>query len=131
MQICGILLLTVPTIQYGGYFLLKVLSRRSGTSLTEFQRSMFRAGHAHAGVLVLLSLVAELLTDHSGLTGSWMWLARDGFPAAAILVSGGFFASAAGGGRTVPNRWVIILYLGILILAVSTLTLGIALIRNS
>jgi hypothetical protein len=47
---CGIILLTVPTIQYGGYFLLTILSGKSNLPLTDFQKSMFRAGHVHAGV---------------------------------------------------------------------------------
>ncbi len=131
MRICGIILLTVPTIQYGGYFLLKVLSQKTGTGLTDFQKSMFRAGHAHAGVLIILSLIAEILTDNSGLTGFWMFIVRDGFPGAAILVSGGFFAAAAGKGRTTPNTYIFILYLGILLLAVATIILGIALVSNS
>ena len=54
---CGIILLTVPTIEYGGYFLLSILSGKQKIALTDFQKSMFRAGHAHAGVLVILALL--------------------------------------------------------------------------
>jgi hypothetical protein len=47
----GYILLSVPTIIYGGYFLLSVMSgQHQELALTEFQKSMFRAGHAHAGV---------------------------------------------------------------------------------
>jgi hypothetical protein len=59
--IAGLLLITVPTIEFGGTFLLSVLSGKH-PELTEFQRSMFRAGHAHAGVLVILALVALVFT---------------------------------------------------------------------
>ena len=53
--LCGIILLTIPTIQFGGYFLLSVLSGTAGElSLTPFQEAMFRAGHGHAGVLIIL-----------------------------------------------------------------------------
>ena len=45
--IAGIVLLTVVTIEFGGLFLLH--SFRPGWELTDFQRSFFRAGHAHAG----------------------------------------------------------------------------------
>ncbi len=92
-QICGIILLTVPTIQYGGFFLLKILSGMQGQALTSFQKSMFRAGHAHAGVLVILALIAQILTDNAALGNIAEWIVRDGFTAAAILVSGGFFCS--------------------------------------
>lgn len=86
---CGIVLISVPTIEYGGYFLLKILSGSfSDLVLTEFQKSMFRAGHAHAGVLVILSLVAIILSDHARLAGFWKWIVLFGFPSSAILVSG-------------------------------------------
>ncbi|WP_143309278.1 hypothetical protein [Chitinophaga vietnamensis] len=61
---CGITLITVPTIEFGGHFLLRVLSgRMPSLSLTPFQRAMFRAGHAHAGVIVILSLICQALAD--------------------------------------------------------------------
>ena len=41
--IAGLLLITVPTIEFGGTFLLSVLSGKH-PELTEFQRSMFRPG---------------------------------------------------------------------------------------
>lgn len=126
--ICGIILLTVPTIIYGGYFLLTILSGRQKLPLTDFQKSMFRAGHAHAGVLVILSLIAEVLTDYAGLTPAMDHIVRIGFPLAAILVSAGFFASAAGRDITKPNRRIGILYLGIAVLIISLIILGIGLI---
>jgi hypothetical protein len=127
---CGIILLTVPTIQYGGYFLLSILSGKSKLPLTDFQKSMFRAGHAHAGVLVMLALIAEVLTDYAGIGPVWEHIVRTGFPSAAILVSGGFFASASGRNRTQPNSMIVILYLGVLILAACLIILGIGLING-
>lgn len=90
---CGIILLTVPAIAYGGYFLLTILTGTDTSQLTDFQQAMFRAGHAHAGVLVILALVAQLLTDHAGLNNNTERLVRNGFPFAAIFVSGGFFSA--------------------------------------
>jgi hypothetical protein len=127
---CGIILLTVPTIQYGGYFLLSILSGKLKLPLTEFQKSMFRAGHAHAGVLVILSLIAEILSDYASLNQSLEKFIHIGFPLSAILVSGGFFASASGKNITKPNNLISILYTGILLLAVSSIILGIGLIKN-
>jgi hypothetical protein len=126
---CGLILITIPTIQFGGYFLLKILSgKMSQLALTPFQKSMFRAGHAHAGVLVILSLVCELLTDAAALNTTVTWLVRAGVPFSTILISGGFFAAAAGNNRTTPNKWIAILYVGVLLLALSVLTLGIGLV---
>jgi len=127
---CGIILLTVPTIQYGGYFLLTILSGRNKLRLTDFQKSMFRAGHAHAGVLVILSLIAQLFIDNIQQGASIEWMLRIGFPLAAILVSGGFFASASGRDVNSPNKSIVILYLGALVLAASLIILGVTLINS-
>ena len=128
---CGIILLTVPTIQYGGYFLLTILSGKENLPLTDFQKSMFRAGHAHAGVLVLLALVAQILTDYAALNKPIEVSVRIGFVLSATLISGGFFASAVGSNVTKPTQLIWILYFGIFILAASLISLGIALIKSS
>ena len=127
---CGIILLTVPTIQYGGYFLLTILSGKAKLPLTDFQRSMFRAGHAHAGVLVILALVAQILIDYAALSNTLERIVRIGFGLAAILVSAGFFGAAAGKNITKPTPLISVLYIGIFVLAASVITLGIALIKN-
>ena len=57
---------------------------------------MFRAGHAHAGVLVILSLVCQLLADAASPAPDWaLWIARLGTPIAAVLIPMGFFLSVA------------------------------------
>jgi hypothetical protein len=101
--LCGLILLTVPTIQYGYYYLPTLLKGQTGQELTDFQRSMFRAGHAHAGVLIILALVAQLLLDYAALPGWLLWVARLGFPLAAVLVSAGFFAGAGGARSRSPH----------------------------
>ena len=59
---CGIILITVPTIEFGGVFLLKMLrTREPGYMDNPLRQSLFRAGHAHAGVIVILSLICEVL----------------------------------------------------------------------
>ena len=129
--VAGIILITIPTIQYGGYFLLRILSGQFKQPLTDFQRSMFRAGHAHAGVLVILAILAQLLIDQAQVSSTVESLLRSGFPLAAILVSGGFFAAASGTNRTKPSSAITILYAGIFILALVTVTLGIELIKSA
>ena len=126
--IAGILLVTVPTIEYGGTFLLGLLSR-SHADFTDFQRSMFRAGHAHAGVLVILALVTLLFADQAGFSSPIGWAVRIGFAAAPVLVSAGFFGAAIGEGRTRPGGLIVLLWIGVFVLAASVITLGIGLIR--
>ncbi|MFB6723544.1 hypothetical protein ACFCV3_25415 [Kribbella sp. NPDC056345] len=124
--LAGVILLTIVTIQFGGYFMTKIV--RGQVPMTDFQKSFARAGHAHAGVLVILSLVGLLYVDQTTLTGVPLWIARVAIPLAAILMSAGFFASSAGKGRTAPNQFLWILWLGAASLAVGVITLGIGLI---
>ena len=124
--IAGVILLTVVTIEFGGYFMTRIV--RGQVPMTDFQKSFARAGHAHAGVLVILSLVGLLYVDQTNLSGVALWIARIASPLAAILMSGGFFASSAGKGRTTPNQFLGLLWLGAASLAIGVLTLGIGLI---
>lgn len=124
--VAGILLLSIVTIEYGGTFLLRVV--RGDVPMTDFQKAFARAGHAHAGVLVILALVAAVLSDATTLTGLWGWVARSGVAVSAILVSAGFFAASAGKDVHEPNRLIAVLYAGAALLAASTITLGIGLL---
>lgn len=127
----GIILLTVPTIQYGGYFLLSSLTNRnSGYMDNALRQNFFRAGHAHAGVFVILALVCQILADSANLPIGWLWLARAGVPLAAILIPMGFFLSMASPAATEPNVMVSLIYIGAAALAVSVFTLGIGLLRH-
>jgi hypothetical protein len=125
----GILLITVPTIQYGGYFLLSLFSGRMvRMKPSPLQISFFRAGHAHAGVLVILSLICQLFVEHAALEPGFAWLVRVGIPLAAILIPLGFFLSVAFTPDR-PNKWIWSLYAGALALALSVVVLGVGLIR--
>ncbi|WP_412540163.1 hypothetical protein R8Z50_30760 [Longispora sp. K20-0274] len=127
-NLAGILLLTVVTIEFGGWFLTKIV--RGDVPMTDFQKAFARAGHAHAGVLVIFGLVCQLLADATTLTGAAGWVARLGVPAAAILMSGGFFASSAGRDVTKPNKAIVMLWVGALCLAAGVLTLGVGLLTS-
>jgi hypothetical protein len=89
-----IILITVPTIQYGGYFLLtSLMDKGSGNIDNPLRQNFFRAGHAHAGVIVILSLVCQILADAAFLPALLVWFVRIGVPLSAILISAGFFFS--------------------------------------
>ncbi|HYD40304.1 MAG TPA: hypothetical protein VEB43_05700 [Anaeromyxobacter sp.] len=126
----GITLLTVPTIVYGGLTVLGLLTggeaglAPSGLSLTPEQYALYRAGHAHAGVLVILSLVLQLLADHAALPGRLAVSARVAAPAAAIFVPGGFFGLAHAPALRVLT------YVGALLVSFATLTIGVGLLRR-
>ena len=124
----GIVLLTVVTIESGGAFLLRVAT--GGVPTTEFQKSFYRAGHAHAGVLVTLGLVCVLLAEATDLGGFARWLAATGVLVGAILLPAGFFFSAMGRGRTRPGRAAVLFPLGGLAIAAGVVTLGVGLLRG-
>jgi|SRR5690625_609910 len=129
-QTAGILLLAIVAVEWGGWHLLRVV--RGKTERTPFQERFERAGHAHAGVFLILSLVALVYADSIEISGGLVaWAAYNGIPLAAILMSAGFFLASAGQGRTQPNRLIVLLYLGIASLTAGVVTLGVALLTST
>src|SRR5215813_9870564 len=126
----GIILITIPTIQYGGYFLLtQLMTKASGYMDNPLRQNFFRAGHAHAGVIVLLSLICELLADSATLPMPLLWFIRIGVPLAAILISAGFFFSVLPPTAAQANGAISLIYIGAVVLAAAVVSLGIGLIR--
>lgn len=125
----GVILLTIVAIEYGGLFVLRIV--RGQHPVTPFQATFARAGHAHAGVLVTLALVCQILADAAAMSGPMSLLARNGIPLAAILMPAGFFFSSMGRGVTQPNRLIVLLYAGAVSLAVGVVALGIALLTTT
>lgn len=127
----GIILITVPTIQYGGYFLLtSLMNKSSGYMENPLRQNFFRAGHAHAGVIVILSLICQMLADAAVLPVPLSWFVRIGVPLSAILISAGFFFSVLPPTATQASGAVSLIYAGALILAIGVVTLGIGLLRS-
>jgi hypothetical protein len=127
----GIILITVPTIQYGGYFLLtSLMTKGSGYMDNPLRQNFFRAGHAHAGVIVILSLVCQILADAAALPNPLLWAVRIGVPLAAILISSGFFFSMLPPTATEPSGAVSLIYAGAVVLALAVVTLGVGLLRS-
>jgi hypothetical protein len=125
----GILFLTILAVEFGGTYLLRVV--RGSEAVTPFQLAFARAGHAHAGVLVILSLVVQLYADAVGATGAAGVLARNAIPLAAILMPVGFFLSSMRTGATAPSRWIALVWLGAASLAAGAVALGIGLLAGS
>lgn len=130
--VSGLTIITIPTIQFGGTFLLSQLgSRAAGYMDNPLRRGMFTAGHAHAGVLVLLTLIVQPLIDQTGLAGAASWLVRFGFVVSAILVSAGFFLAVASPSATKPGPLLRLVYIGALLLAICLLIVGVSLVSTS
>jgi hypothetical protein len=126
----GILLIILPTVMYGGLSLLSFLTgSASGYSDNPLRHDLWRAGHAHAGVYLVLSLVMLRYSDEAELPPFWKWLARTGTPIAAILIPAAFFLSVASPKATEPNSLIYLAYVGALFLAAGVLSLGVGLVR--
>jgi hypothetical protein len=81
----GIILITVPSIEFGGAFLLRMLRASASEYVNNpLRQNLFRAGHPHAGMLVILSLAMQLLADGLGSPTPMNLVARLGAPCAAI-----------------------------------------------
>jgi len=97
--------LSLVTVEYGGWALLSFVSARRG-QLDDFQTQFFRAGHAHAGVLLVLSLVYFLyLGSKTDFAESTQWIAGAILLTGVLAQSGGFFLHLAVGevGRGSPG----------------------------
>lgn len=130
IRTAGILMLVYPTVVLGGASLLwHWLTRRTTYYDHPLRQRLWRAGHAHAGVLLLLSLVALLLVDQAALADGWKQLVRIAFPASAILLPAAYFLSIARPDAERPNRLVNLAYLGGASLIIGMLTLGVGLLR--
>jgi hypothetical protein len=126
----GILLVVLPTVMYGGLTLLWMLiGNPPGFSDNPLRHDLWRAGHAHAAVYLVLSLVMLRYVDEAVLPPFWKWLARAGVPIAAILIPAAFFLSMASPAAKEPNGLINLAYLGALFLGGGVLSLGIGLIR--
>ena len=92
---------------------------------------MWRAGHAHAGVYLVLSLVMLRYVDDAALSPFWKWVARTGAPIAAILIPAAFFLSVLSPTAQEPNGLINLAYIGAVFLAAAVLSLGVGLIRGA
>jgi len=129
-MLAGILLVVIPTVMYGGLTLLTMLvTQAPGYADNPLRHDMWRAGHAHAGVYLVLSLVMLRYVDEALLSPFWKWLARVGAPIAAILIPAAFFLSVVSPSAKEPNALINLAYVGAVFLAGSVLSLGIGLIR--
>jgi hypothetical protein len=122
----GVLLLTIVAVEFGGWYVLQLVTGRQ--EATPFQKTFARAGHAHAGVLVSLALICQIFADAAALEGPLASVARSGVPLAAILIPAGYFFSSAGRGVTEPNRLIVLIYVGAVSLALGVVGLGIGLL---
>jgi fucose 4-O-acetylase-like acetyltransferase len=124
-----IALLSLVSVEFGGWALLGYFTGRGG--LGGFRERFFRAGHAHAGVPLVLSLVYFLYLERTGYSDGVRWLAGLLLIAGILAQSGGFFIHLGHGranqsslGTVVTRSGALLIGLALIMLVVGLLTGG-------
>jgi hypothetical protein len=107
-----IVLFSLVTVEYGGWALLGFLTGQGARNA--FRRQFFRAGHAHAGVLLVLSRVYFIYLGRAGYSTAAQWIAG----ALLLAPSEGFFVHLGMGGEGRSSAGTMLTRTGALLLAV-------------
>jgi hypothetical protein len=128
-RVAGILLIIMPTVVLGGASVLTLLVNDPAYTDNALRQDLWRAGHAHGGVLLVLSLIALRYVDEAALAERTRWFVRLAFPTAAVMLPLAFFLSVLDPDATEPNALVNLAYLGAVLLVAAMITLSVGLIR--
>lgn len=123
-----IIWILIPTVMYGGFSLLQFLTRRE-RPLSDWQLTMFRAGHAHAGVLQLMALLYAFFVRETPYTETTQVVWTVVLLIGVLLQSGGFFVhmavgrpdqGSAGTRTTMAGALVLVVAIGALVYGLIT-----------
>lgn len=129
-RLAGILLIVFPSVIYGGVTILRMLIGDPAYIQNDLRQDLWRAGHAHAGVLLLLALVVLRYVDEAELSSGLKAFVRIAAPTAAILLPAAYFLSVLEPDATEPNQLINLAFVGAVVLAIGLFTLGVGLIRT-
>ena len=118
----------LPTVMLGGYSLLQLMV--AGNALTPFQVTYFRAGHGHAGVLLIVALLYHSYLDKTAFSNSTKWLACTAMFVSILAISGGFFLHMILGEPGRASAGILITSLGALLLTLDVFLLVYGLIKS-
>jgi len=130
-RLAGVLFIVLPSVMFGGVSVLSLLIGDPAYLENALRQDLWRAGHAHAGVWLILALVMLRYVDDANLSDGLKDFVRLAAPAAAILVPAAFFLSVLSPDATEPNALIYLAYPGAILLAAGVLVLGIGLVRRS
>lgn len=126
----GLLLIILPTVMFGGVSILTLLISDPAYAANPLRQDLWRAGHAHAGVFLIFSLIVLRYVDDAQLSSALKWFVRAAIPSAAIFIPAAFFFSVLSPDATRPNGFIYLAYVGAVVLAAGVLTLGAGLIKT-
>jgi hypothetical protein len=126
--------LSLITVEFGGWALLAFLTGRGSfgddPALAGHRMRFFRAGHAHAGVLIVLSLVFYVYLDRADFGNGWDWLVGLILVAGTLAQSGGFFIHLGKGAPDTSSVGTTVTRAGAILIAVALVILAIGLIQQ-
>lgn len=129
-RLAGLLLVILPTVIYGGVSILTLLITDPRYMQNKLRQDLWRAGHAHAGVLLILSLVMLRYVDEANLSEGWKNVIRTIIPLSAIFLPAAFFLSVLSPDATEPNGMIYLAYIGAAMLALGLVALGVGLLKR-
>ena len=125
--------LSLLTVELGGWALLGFLTGRGSLGPPEgidHRMRFFRAGHAHAGVLIVLSLVYYLYLDRAEYSNGIDWFVGLLLVAGVLAQSGGFFVHLAKGAPAAPSVGTTVTRLGAILIAAALVIVAVGLIKE-
>jgi hypothetical protein len=127
-RVAGAIFLALVTVMFGGASLLRYLIE--GETLSDWQVSQFRAGHAHGGVLLILTLVYVLFLERTRWSTTRRRLALATLIVGGVGQSGGFFLHMLAGEEGDFSAGTAMTLAGAVLLAVAVIALGVSLLRD-
>jgi hypothetical protein len=119
-------------VEYGGWALLNAYTGRLPVGeLADWQKQFWRAGHAHAGVLLVLSLVYLLYLPRAEFSDTTEWILGIGLLVGLLCQSGDFFLHLAAGEGGRPPVGTKLTRGGALLIAAALITLAVGLIQTA
>lgn len=128
-RVAGLVLIIMPAVVLGGVSVLTLLVHDPAYVENPLRQDLWRAGHAHAGVLLILSLVTLRYVDEARLAERTRRMVRWAFPVAAVLMPLAFFLSVLDPDATEPNILIYLAYVGGAVVFAAMLTLAVGLLR--
>jgi hypothetical protein len=126
--------LSLVSVEFGGWALLGFLtgsgSLGDDRAVANHRMRFFRAGHAHAGVLIVLSLVFYIYLDRTDFSNGWDWLVGLILVAGTLAQSGGFFIHLGVGAPERPSLGTTVTRVGAILIATALVILAIGLIQQ-
>ena len=126
----AVFVLSFLGVMFGGSVLLRKLVDDPAYGASPLHQDLWRAGHAHAALFLVLALVCLPWIDAARLSGRWRWFCRIAISSASITFPLAFFLAASEPSVAVAGPALLLLWPGGALLAAGLLVLAVGLLRD-